>query len=248
MKVRQTSYPNGFGGITPAGAVAPARSASEGAAARPAGASDAASIMGIPEAELTTKVRSALDQLMSEVFRLRQDLGRAQKRIDHLEALADQDTLTPVLNRRAFVRELSRIMAFSERYQSVSSVIYLDVNGLKQINDTLGHAAGDAALNHLATVLTRQVRASNVIGRLGGDEFGVILVQTTRELAQMTADRLAQAIKDEPAVWDGRQVPFSVSIGIHSFAKEGPVDQTLHAADQAMYAQKRPAAAPASDD
>ncbi len=251
MKVLQTSYPNGYGGVAPTGAAtstAPARSASQGAAARPAAAGDVASIMGIPEAELTPKVRAALDQLMAEVHRLRRDLGLAKKRLDHLEALADQDTLTPVLNRRAFVRELSRIMAFSERYQSASSVIYLDVNGLKQINDTLGHAAGDAALNHLAAMLIRHVRASDVVGRLGGDEFGVILVQTAREAAQMTADRLAQAIKDEPATWDGQSVPFGVSIGVHTFAKEGPVDQALHAADQAMYAQKNLSSAPAEND
>ncbi|MEE8145917.1 MAG: diguanylate cyclase, partial [Kiloniellales bacterium] len=90
---------------------------------------------------------------MAEVQRLRDELERAKKRLNQLEALADRDALTPVLNRRAFVRELSRMMAFTVRYKTPSSVLYFDVNGMKQINDSLGHAAGDAALNHLAGVL-----------------------------------------------------------------------------------------------
>ncbi|MBI3707288.1 MAG: GGDEF domain-containing protein, partial [Proteobacteria bacterium] len=125
---------------------------------------DVTSIMDIPEAEFTPKVRAAIMTLMAEVEKLRKELQQSQARIAFLERLADQDTLTPVANRRAFVRELSRMMSFAERYDTVSSVIYFDVNGLKAINDAHGHAAGDAVLAHVARVLTQSVRDSDFVG------------------------------------------------------------------------------------
>ena len=114
---------------------------------------------------------------MHEVQRMRQELEQADKRVAYLEKLADEDSLVPVANRRAFVRELSRMVAYSERYNSVSSVLYFDIDGFKEINDKHGHAPGDAALQHIAEIFSLNVRESDVVGRLGGDEFGVILAQ-----------------------------------------------------------------------
>ena len=91
--------------------------------------------------------------LMQEVESLREELRQSKSRVDHLEHLADQDTLAPVANRRAFVREMSRIMAFAQRYGTSSSVIYFDVDGLKELNDRHGHPAGDAALLQIANIL-----------------------------------------------------------------------------------------------
>lgn len=224
MKVCETTYPGDTGGIT-----------RMGTAGEPVAV---AIVMGIPEAELTPKVRGALDNVMAEVQRLRGALGLARKRLSHLEALADQDTLTRVLNRRAFVRELTRMMAFAERYKAANSVIYFDVNGMKQINDSLGHAAGDAALKHLADALAHNVRASDIVGRLGGDEFAVVLAQTDQDAAVEKAGDLADAIQSRPAIWQDITFEVQVAYGIHTFAGEEPVDQALHAADRAMYAQK----------
>jgi PleD family two-component response regulator len=95
-----------------------------------------ASILDIPDIEFTPKVRQAIVALMGEVDRLRRDLQQSQARIAHLEQLADQDPLTPVANRRAFVRELTRMMSFADRYDAVSSLVYFDLNGLKPVNDT----------------------------------------------------------------------------------------------------------------
>ena len=85
--------------------------------------------------------------------------------------LADEDSLLPVINRRAFVRELSRAMSFAQRYTQPSSLAFFDVNNMKTINDELGHAAGDAALMHVAEMLLEHVRHSDVVGRLGGDQW-----------------------------------------------------------------------------
>ena len=97
---------------------------------------DSITVMGIPEPELTPKVRAALMTLMAEVEELRRDLSRTRERLADLERLADQDPLTPIANRRAFVRELSKVMSFTERYGGGASLIYFDVNELKTVNDT----------------------------------------------------------------------------------------------------------------
>ena len=137
---------------------------------------------------------SELARLHAEREAMQRELEDARAKIAQLERLADEDSLAPIANRRAFVRELSRMIAFTRRYGPPSSVIYFDVNGMKQINDTHGHPAGDAALRHVAEILSKNVRESDIVGRLGGDEFGVILAQTSQEQANAKAVALAQAI------------------------------------------------------
>ncbi|MBV8534728.1 MAG: GGDEF domain-containing protein, partial [Alphaproteobacteria bacterium] len=138
------------------GAAAYARAADS--ATKPPALSDIAAILDVPETEFTPKVRTAIMALMAEVEKLRRDLQQKEARIAHLEQLADQDPLTPVQNRRAFVRELTRMMSFADRYDTVSSMIYFDLNGLKPVNDTYGHAAGDAVIAYVARVLVENVR------------------------------------------------------------------------------------------
>lgn len=202
---------------------------------------DVATIMGIPEAELTPKVRGAIDRLLAEVQQLRARLSGAQKRIVHLEALADNDPLAPVLNRRAFVRELARMSAFAERYEAPGSIIYFDVNDLKAINDRHGHAAGDAIIRHVAEVLLREVRASDIVGRLGGDEFAVILAQASPGSAAAKAASLAKAVSNDFAEWAGEPLHVDVSYGTYTLSGGERPDEALAAADRAMYARKNAA-------
>ncbi len=201
--------------------------------------------MAIPAAERTPRVRLVLDRLEAEVQGLRRELGRAQRRIADLEDLADRDALTPVLNRRAFVRELARILSFGDRYGMAGSLLYFDLNGLKRINDGLGHAAGDAALGHVARVLTELVRDTDVVGRLGGDEFGVILAQSDVVVAAAKARELARAVQAEPVDVDGRRVRVKVAFGVHSFTAGERAKEALAAADRAMYLRKSKSTPPA---
>ena len=127
------------------------------------------------------------------------ELEEARARISSLEKLVDEDPLMPVCNRRAFVRELSRMMGLAGRYGLPGSVVYFDVNNLKQINDVHGHAAGDAALMQVARTLVESVRATDVVGRLGGDELGVLLLRTDKLLAEQKAGELAER-RDQPFV------------------------------------------------
>ena len=199
---------------------------------------DTASVMGIPEGELTPKVRDAIMTLMQEVERLRSDLERATTRLAHLEQLADQDTLIPIPNRRAFVRELGRIISYSQRYDTDASLIYLDVNDFKDVNDQHGHAAGDAALIHIAHNLMDRLRESDLIGRLGGDEFGIILSNADSSQALEKAKELAQAIAATPVDFDGHQFNVSISYGITTFNAGETVSDAIAAADKAMYEYK----------
>ena len=199
---------------------------------------DVASFLGIPEPELTPSVREGLSRLLAEVGRLRRDNDILTKRVAYLERLADEDPLIPILNRRAFVRELSRIMAYCERYRVVSSVLYLDVNGLKALNDHHGHAAGDAALTHVAQTLLSQVRSSDVIGRLGGDEFGVILNQAGLDIAKTKGAQLAQAVRETPFFWHEQELRVDVAVGAFAFDGLSSATDVLDRADQEMYAHK----------
>lgn len=217
-----------------AGAATGATAATEAAAAPV----DVVSIGGIPEAELTDNVRRALSALMAEVEALRRELVDARTRIGHLEKLADEDPLMPVVNRRAFVRELTRMLAYAERYGVPSSILYFDVNNMKQINDAHGHAAGDAALLAMAQVLLENVRASDVVGRLGGDEMGVLLVQADQEQADRKAVELAQLVEAHETPWSDATIRVSVACGAYAFSKGDSAGAIMTAADRAMYRVK----------
>lgn len=214
----------------PADAVAPATARA---------ISDTAAVSGIPESEFTPRVREALIALMAEVDRLRDELRKSQARIEYLERLVDQDSLVAVNNRRAFVRELTRQLSFSERYAEPSSLVFIDLNGLKEINDAFGHACGDAALKLVGDVLNRNVRGSDFIGRLGGDEFGVILVQADESRAMDKANQLLEAIRSNPLPWEGQSIEIDAAIGVYTFRTGEDAISALAAADAAMYAAKK---------
>jgi diguanylate cyclase (GGDEF)-like protein len=160
-----------------------------------------------------------------------------------VEKTADQDGMLPLLNRRAFVRELARYIAFTGRYNTPASLIYFDLNHLKRTNDTHGHAAGDAVLAHFADVLLGHVRDSDSVGRLGGDEFGVLLSHADQDLATKKADALAEALKASPTSWQGRTIPVSFAYGAFQLNPGDSPDLAMARADQAMYAHKRRAKA-----
>ena len=221
-----------------------ARKAAEPAGVGAAVAEDVLTVAGVSETELTPKLRQAIMGLMAEVEQLRRELGEARARIGYLERLADEDPLMPIANRRAFVRELTRMMSFAQRYGTTASIVYFDINDLKLLNDEYTHAAGDAALLQVARVFLENVRNTDVVGRLGGDELGVLLVQTDRELAEQKAAQLATAVAAQPLAWQGKEITLGVSYGIYAFTGGENAGDALDAADRAMYQAKRARKAP----
>lgn len=228
---------NTTGSVTRAGKTEAGRkSDASGRAATP---SDAASIMGVPESELTPNVQRALLSLMGEVDQLRKETERLRGRVRELESLADHDALLPVLNRRAFLREVSKALALAERHQAPSTLIYIDLNGFKAINDTHGHAAGDAALQHVASLLTAHVRETDAVGRLGGDEFGLVLTLTGDEGAQAKARELVGILESTPFMHQGRELRVGAAWGSHPLMPGIKAEAAMAEADAAMYARKQ---------
>jgi diguanylate cyclase (GGDEF)-like protein len=229
--------------------VRPARSVAQAAYARRIEASGgidsvdavspAASVLGIPENEFTPRVRDAIMGLMGEVDTLRRELTATRSRLEDVEKAADQDGMLPLLNRRAFVRELTRYIAFTGRYNTPASLIYFDLNYLKKTNDEYGHAAGDAVLSHFADVLGAHVRDTDSVGRLGGDEFGVLLSHANQDQALKKADALAEALKASPTLWNGHSIPVTFAYGAFELKSGDSPDLAMARADQAMYAQKK---------
>ena len=198
-----------------------------------------ASVLGIPENEFTPRVRDAIVTLMTEVASLRRELQQTRERLDEAEKTADQDHLLPVLNRRAFVRELTRHMSFASRYGTPASLIYFDLDGFKLVNDTHGHAAGDAVLAHVADIMLASVRDSDSVGRLGGDEFGILLNHASQEQAHKKAAFMAETLNARPTQWQGRAIPIGFSYGAFELQQGDDPIVVMARADEAMYAQKR---------
>ena len=213
--------------------------AQAGAQVRAAASSDSAEFLGVPEAELTPAVRAAVQTLVTEIDDLRTEVGRLKTRLEESEQQADCDALTPLLNRRALMRELSRIRTFAQRYGAPASLVYFDLDDLKGVNDRFGHAAGDAVLQAVAERLLGNVRESDVVGRMGGDEFAVILVQADAATADAKAQALVRAVQGQPLAFGDWSAPVHLTFGVCEVTQDLEPEAIVAAADQAMYAKKR---------
>jgi diguanylate cyclase (GGDEF)-like protein len=153
-----------------------------------------------------------------------------------LELLATHDPLTNVLNARSFARELAQELSRNRRYGRPLALIYLDLDDFKRVNDAHGHATGDAVLRLVADAMRAAVRAADVVGRLGGDEFGVLMPETDPVVAHAAASRLVAGIR---TVFRGTP-SVTASIGVVAVAgTEAGSDELIRKADQAMYEAKR---------
>lgn len=178
------------------------------------------------------------DTSKSTIRGLRTKLTQALRRVAELEAAADTDFLLDIPNRRGFERELQRAIAYMKRYRASGALIVLDVDRLKPINDCFGHAAGDEVLKAIAATLTRQIRASDVVGRLGGDEFALLLWNLSETDAKAKAFVFEQAIDQLSFVFRGKQVTAGASAGVALLGAQSDAARALEEADAAMYVRK----------
>lgn len=197
----------------------------------------------IPESQLTPPVSAAISGLLNEVSRLELLLQQTQSRVDELLKTADQDMLLPVLNRRALMREIARFIAFAERYGTQSSLLFLDIDGFKEINDAHGHNAGDFVLLQFCEFLAKHIRRSDILARVGGDEFAVIFPAVSEEQARWKGGLLAQSLAKRPLIWNGKPVELSFSWGACELRSNLTADAALSEADGNMYLAKRQAKA-----
>jgi diguanylate cyclase (GGDEF)-like protein len=196
-------------------------------------------LSAISNDELTPRVRALLEQHLDENQLLISALAKMRERIEELERLVDSDTLTPLPNRRRFVREVERVVQHGRRYGTPASwVMFVDLDGLKQINDSYGHMAGDAALIHVADILRAMVRTTDVVARIGGDEYGLLLEQIDAEAAYDKAQRLIEAVAGQPMILAGKRVCLSISIGLAELSADDDAETLIARADSAMYARR----------
>ena len=190
--------------------------------------------------DLTEKVTDIgdSDRLMAEVARLRAQVSQLQERVEHLDQLAHQDSLVSLPNRRGFMRELERLVDRAKRYGEGSAMLFVDLDGLKMINDSFGHLAGDGALVQVAALLNRGVRRSDVVARIGGDEFAILLSHADDRSAHDTATRLVDMIADCDFTHDGDALPLSVAIGVAMIGPEDNPETIMARADEEMYRRK----------
>ena len=178
------------------------------------------------------------ERLVEEISLLRAKVARLQERVEQLDQLAHRDSLIDLPNRRGFMRELERLIARVDRYGINAAMLFVDLDGLKMINDTFGHRAGDEALIQVAGLLASGVRHSDVVARIGGDEFGILLESSDEDAAHETATRLVSQISDCDFMHDGEPLPLSVAIGVGMIDALDTPDAIMERADEAMYRRK----------
>lgn len=158
-----------------------------------------------------------------------EELRAAQSQLRHA---AESDHLTAVLNRAAFLRKVRAHHAIGEGW-----MLLLDIDHFKTINDRFGHEAGDDALRHVACVLRESLRAGDLVGRLGGEEFGIYLPDADRDRAVQIADRVRRNVETSPVLADAG-FELTVSIGLAGMARGDEIEEGLRRADFAMYDAK----------
>jgi diguanylate cyclase (GGDEF)-like protein len=182
---------------------------------------------------------SDIKVMQAEIERLRSQVHILTYRAERAEALAERDALTKVLNRRGLINFISRTMAYHRRSPVLAALIYLDLDAFKPINDELGHAAGDEALKVVASFLQNNVREFDAVGRIGGDEFAVVLLNVDKSEARSKAASLMESLAAEPFEVEGRQISLRGSFGVSALDGHKGPEEWLAESDAAMWLHKR---------
>lgn len=196
-------------------------------------------ILGVSAQGYSPDAQTAVNLLLEEFERLKTELRANKDKVSELETVAAEDPLVPLLNRRGFLRELNRALAYARRYDASMCVVFLDLDKFKGINDRFGHPTGDLALRLAANTLLDNLRESDIVGRIGGDEFAIVLWNTDRETAETKAKSLVDSIAMATLVTPEGRVPLSATAGVAEASKEDSAESVLARADVEMYQAKK---------
>ncbi len=178
-----------------------------------------------------------LERNARAAFGLELDLEDERKQLAHL---ASTDSLTSIENRRSFLQKGEYLVRSAQRYERPLSILMIDVDRFKEINDACGHHVGDLTLRSLAQAVKKAIRTTDVFGRLGGEEFGVVLPETDALAAARLAERLRKQLEELEIDLSPGSVQFTVSVGVTSISsKKDTLDVLVQRADQALYDAKR---------
>ena len=189
---------------------------------------------------LQGKIDVANQELREKNIQLSGRTEELEHALDKLNTMATTDWLTELPNRRKFDDSLSRMFHQSRRFAEDITLVLLDVDSFKLINDSYGHGAGDQVLRDIGTLLRLHVRRSDLPARVGGDEFGVALSHTGREQARLFVENLMESVQSHAFNYDGVEIMVGVSVGIAQYADFMKTPQALYcAADKALYQAKK---------
>ncbi len=183
--------------------------------------------------------RQLLETALIVAAEAQQQLAAQRERIAALEAMTFTDELTGLENRRGFGRQLWRVLAVAQRHGGTGVLSYIDLDDFKEINDGLGHQAGDAVLRHVAVLLGNNVRATDFVSRIGGDEFAAILVHTGQRGGRRRAAALERLINGAVVEYGTFDIPVRASFGVTPFGPGDEAEALLARADALMYRVKR---------
>ena len=186
---------------------------------------------------VSATMSSNVTEMQQELQRLRTRVAEQTAEISRLRELAETDSLTGIANRRGFEKEIHRRYAETRRHERPFSLMAIDVDDLKQVNDLSGHSRGDELLQEIARVLHDNIRASDVVARIGGDEFAVILPGASLEAASHVARRIYDIAVPRLEARFGEKVG-QLSTGIVQAHAGLTIEQILETADQRMYRAK----------
>ncbi len=180
-----------------------------------------------------------VDVLAKELSSMQHKLEKQAQVIKTLEKDTVTDPLTGVFNRRGFELELAKTLANSRRHRRLGALLFVDMNNFKTINDTFGHYAGDEVLCHVAELLKANIRETDMLARVGGDEFCIILndVRSAAD-AEIRSDKLMHFIGSSPVRFEDERIWVEASVGSHTFSSEDDMIEVISMADSAMYAKK----------
>jgi len=186
------------------------------------------------------KIHGLQTQLEEKTTNLEAEIARRIEAEEGLVELASLDSLTGIYNRRAFFELAEKELARAQRYRSVITLLMMDIDHFKRVNDSYGHLAGDQTLVAFAAFCKRNLRSFDLIARYGGEEFIVLLPRTDSQSGKSVAERLRKAVTETEFDYEGENIPIKISIGVASLKKgeEVTLSALIERADQALYQAK----------
>jgi diguanylate cyclase (GGDEF)-like protein len=180
-----------------------------------------------------------VQDILAYVAEKEQSLSDLRGRVAELERLLETDELTGLLNRRGLEAAVRRTLAGATRYRERGVLALIDLDRFKNVNDSHGHAAGDAALRHVGHVLNENIRATDYAARLSGDEFAILWVRAVPSALPGRIRTLKQRLDSAVLEWGDTTIALKASVGTVSYDNASTLDVLMRQADQAMYREKR---------
>ncbi len=188
--------------------------------------------------QLASPIHNVVGDVIGSVLIIR-DVSKSHRLASRLTWQASHDELTQLINRREFERQLEHVIQSARNENAEHSLCFMDLDKFKAVNDTCGHAAGDELLKQLSDIFRSKIRGADILSRLGGDEFGIILTKCGLSHAKKVAEQIRSAVEEYRFIWDGRSFQVGVSIGLVVVDVTTPdVDEVFVASDSACYAAK----------